>query len=80
MAGAHSNERYMDSSRHASLRTTFFLAEGIGCSRISGLSRGARAPSDTRFLYDMEICVIRPDGSGRRQLTDNNYFDGHPSW
>lgn len=33
-----------------------------------------------RFFTSLEICAIRQDGTGRRQLTNNDYFDAHPSW
>lgn len=35
---------------------------------------------DPTFYERMELCVIRPDGTGRRRLTQNEYFDAHPSW
>jgi Tol biopolymer transport system component len=38
------------------------------------------SPQDPAFYERMEVCVIRPDGTGRRQLTRNEYFDAHPSW
>ncbi|HYC00059.1 MAG TPA: hypothetical protein VEC57_13075 [Candidatus Limnocylindrales bacterium] len=28
----------------------------------------------------LEICIIRPDGSGFRRLTDNDFLDASPSW
>lgn len=37
-------------------------------------------PQEPSFYERMEVCVIRPDGTGRRQLTRNGYFDAHPSW
>lgn len=37
-------------------------------------------PEESTFYERMEVCVIRPDGTGRRQLTRNGYFDAHPSW
>jgi Tol biopolymer transport system component len=37
-------------------------------------------PQDPSFYDGMEVCVIRPDGTGRRHLTRNGHFDAHPSW
>ncbi len=37
-------------------------------------------PQDSSFYDRMEVCVVRPDGTGRRQLTRNAHFDAHPSW
>jgi Tol biopolymer transport system component len=37
-------------------------------------------PQDPSFYDRMEVCVIRPDGTGRRHLTRNGHFDAHPSW
>ena len=31
-------------------------------------------------LQNLEIWVIRRDGTGLRRLTNNSFFDGHPSW
>jgi Tol biopolymer transport system component len=28
----------------------------------------------------LEVYIVRRDGAGLRRLTDNTYFDGHPSW
>lgn len=44
------------------------------CTEFSG------TPDDPEFYRSMEICIVRPDGSGRRRLTRNSYFDAHPSW
>jgi len=33
-----------------------------------------------QMLQNLEIWVIRRDGSGLRRLTTNTYFDAHPSW
>ena len=33
-----------------------------------------------RFFNNLEIYVIRPNGTGLRRLTSNDYFDAHPSW
>lgn len=35
---------------------------------------------DDVFGFDSEICIIRKDGSGFVQLTDNQYEDFDPSW
>ena len=44
------------------------------CTDFSG------TPEDRGFYRSMEICAIRPDGTDRRRLTRNQYFDAHPSW
>jgi Tol biopolymer transport system component len=32
-------------------------------------------------LYkNLEIYIVRRDGSELRRLTENDYFDAHPSW
>lgn len=33
-----------------------------------------------QMLQNLEIWIIRRDGSGLRRLTSNNNFDAHPSW
>jgi Tol biopolymer transport system component len=33
-----------------------------------------------QMLQNLEIWVIRRDGTGARRLTANTYFDAHPSW
>ncbi len=33
-----------------------------------------------RMLQNLEIYVMRRDGTGLRRLTTNTYFDAHPSW
>jgi Tol biopolymer transport system component len=38
---------------------------------------GARA---RQLLQNLEIYVIRRDGTRLRRLTTNSYFDAHPSW
>lgn len=43
-------------------------------------SAGRDTTSRRRFFTSLEICAIRPDGTGRRRLTKNDYFDAHPSW
>lgn len=43
-------------------------------------SAGRDTTARRRFFTSLEICAIRPDGTGRRQLTNNDYFDAHPSW
>ena len=40
----------------------------------------AGTPDDPAFYQNMEICIVRPDGSGLRKLTQNDHFDAHPSW
>ena len=32
------------------------------------------------MLQNLEIWIVRRDGSGLRRLTTNGYFDAHPSW
>ena len=40
-----------------------------------------RDSAATHYRFDsLEIYIVRPDGSGLRRLTTNNYFDAHPSW
>lgn len=40
-----------------------------------------RSAPGTPYRFDsLEIYVVRPDGTGLRRLTFNNYFDAHPSW
>jgi Tol biopolymer transport system component len=36
-------------------------------------------PLRERF-WSLEIYIVRPDGSGMRRLTTNEYYDAHPSW
>ena len=33
-----------------------------------------------QMLQNLEIWIVRRDGSGLRRLTTNGYFDAHPSW
>ena len=33
-----------------------------------------------QMLQNLEIWIIRRDGTGLRRLTSNTYFDAHPSW
>lgn len=33
-----------------------------------------------QMLQNLEIWIIRRDGTGLRRLTTNTYFDAHPSW
>jgi len=33
-----------------------------------------------QMLQNLEVWIIRRDGTGLRRLTTNTYFDAHPSW
>lgn len=33
-----------------------------------------------QMMRNLEIWIVRRDGSGLRRLTSNSYFDAHPSW
>ena len=33
-----------------------------------------------QMLQNLEVYVLRRDGTGIRRLTQNSYFDAHPSW